>query len=85
MADWLPVERPRSFHVEWFGDQAAKVTYEDFAVAVANRLVYRNEDSSLGLVETGRLRSFDGGGRASEARSGGLPAIAEQPWNCRWF
>ena len=49
-------------HVEWFGDQAAKVTYEDSAGAVANRLVYRNEEPSLELVEAGRPWSFDGDG-----------------------
>ena len=49
-------------HIEWFGDQAAKVTYEDSAGAVANRLVYRNEEPSLELVETGRPWSFDGDG-----------------------
>ena len=49
-------------HVEWFGDQAAKVIYEDSAGAVANRLVYRNEESSLELVEPGRPWSFDGDG-----------------------
>ena len=30
--------------VEWFGDQAVKVTFEDATGAVRNRLVYRNEE-----------------------------------------
>jgi SNF2 family DNA or RNA helicase len=49
-------------HVEWFGDQAAKVTYEDASGAVRNRLVYRNEQPALEIVKEGRPWSFDGDG-----------------------
>ena len=49
-------------HIEWFGDQAVKVTYEDAMGAVRNRLVYRNEEASLEVVEAGRPWSFDGDG-----------------------
>ena len=48
--------------IEWFGDQAVKVTYEDATGAVGNRLVYRNEEPSLEVVEAGRPWSFDGDG-----------------------
>jgi superfamily II DNA or RNA helicase len=48
--------------VEWFGDQAVKVTYEDSSGGVRNRLVYRNEERTLELVEAGRPWSFDGDG-----------------------
>ena len=48
--------------IEWFGDQAVKVTYEDATGAVRNRLVYRNEEPSLATVESGRPWSFDGDG-----------------------
>ena len=49
-------------HIEWFGDQAIKVTYEDATGAVRNRLVYRTEEASLEVVEAGRPWSFDGDG-----------------------
>jgi SNF2 family DNA or RNA helicase len=49
-------------HVEWFGDQAVKVTYEDSSGAVRNRLVYRNEEPILEVVEAGRPWSFDADG-----------------------
>ena len=47
---------------EWFGEQAAKLTFEDAAGAVRNRLVYRNEEPSLKLVKSGRPWSFEGDG-----------------------
>lgn len=48
--------------VEWFGDQAAKVTFEDAAAQVRNRLVFRTEEPTLEVVEEGRPWSFDGDG-----------------------
>ena len=48
--------------VEWFGDQAIKVTFEDASGAVKNRLVYRNEEPTLEIVASGRPWSFDGDG-----------------------
>jgi hypothetical protein len=38
-----PAGLAKVVQVEWFGDQAVKVTYEDTAGGVRNRLVYRNE------------------------------------------
>ena len=58
--------------VEWFGDQAVKVTFEEPNGAVRNRLVYRSDEASLELVGAGRAWSFDGDGDlfrlASEAQ-----------------
>ena len=48
--------------IEWFGDQAAKVTYEDNAGRVGNRLVYRTDEPTLEVVQAGRAWSFDGDG-----------------------
>lgn len=48
--------------VEWFGDQAVKVTFEDPSGAVRNRLVYRNEEPALEVAKAGRPWSFDGDG-----------------------
>ena len=48
--------------VEWFGDQAVKVTYEGSDGTVRNRLVYRNEEPMLEIVSAGRPWSFDGDG-----------------------
>jgi hypothetical protein len=58
--------------VEWFGDQAVKVTFEEPTGAVRNRLVYRSDEAALELVEPGRAWSFRGDGYlfrlASEAQ-----------------
>src|SRR5262245_33533182 len=40
--------------VEWFGDQAVKVTFEQPDGTVRNRLVYRSDEASLELVGAGR-------------------------------
>ncbi len=40
--------------VEWFGEQAVKVTLEDASGAVKNRLVHRNEEPTLEIVSSGR-------------------------------
>ena len=45
---------------EWFGDRAAKLTIEDPAGTVRNRLVYRNLELSLAIVKADRLWSFEG-------------------------
>jgi hypothetical protein len=45
--------------VEWFGDQAVKVTFEEPSGTVRNRLVYRSDEESLELVGSGRAsRSY---------------------------
>ena len=36
--------------IEWFGDRAIKVTYEDAAGAVQNRLAYLNGEDTLEAV-----------------------------------
>ncbi len=62
----------RIVQVEWFGDQAVKVTYEEPGGAVRNRLVYRTDEASLERVGAGRAWSFAGDGYlfrlASEAQ-----------------
>ena len=44
----------RVVSVEWFGDQAVKVTFEDTAGRVAQQLVYRADETRLQIVS--RLR-----------------------------
>ena len=46
--------------VEWFGDQAVKVTFEDASGAVRNRLVHRNEEPTLEIAMADRPWPFDG-------------------------
>ena len=48
--------------VEWFGDRAAKMTYEDNVGRVGNRLVYRADEPTLEVVKSGWQWSFDGDG-----------------------
>jgi hypothetical protein len=48
--------------VEWFGDQAVKVTFEESGGGVRNRLVYRSDEAPLELVGAGRAWSFGGDG-----------------------
>jgi hypothetical protein len=71
IAGLAPSGAAKVVHVEWFGDQAAKVTYEDASGAVRNRLVYRNEQPTFEIVRQGRPWSFDADGAllrlASEA------------------
>ena len=45
---------PKVVQVEWFGDQAVKVTFEDATGAVKNRLVYRNQEPAPEIVSAGR-------------------------------
>jgi SNF2 family DNA or RNA helicase len=58
--------------VEWIGDQAAKVTFEEPNGTVRNRIIYRTDEPSLELVRVGRAWSFEGDGYlfrlASEAQ-----------------
>jgi hypothetical protein len=58
----LPNGLAKVVQVEWFGDQAVKVTFEDTSGAVRNRLVYRNEEPTLEIAVAGRPWSFDGDG-----------------------
>ncbi|HPB76556.1 MAG TPA: hypothetical protein PLY96_15075, partial [Chromatiaceae bacterium] len=49
-----PTGTAKVVNLEWFGDQAIKVTFEDAAGKVGNRLVYRNEEPTLEVVREGR-------------------------------
>lgn len=49
-------------NVEWFGDQAVKVIYEDANGAVQNRIVYRDEEHALTIASVGQFWSFDADG-----------------------
>jgi superfamily II DNA or RNA helicase len=49
-------------NVEWFGDQAVKVIFEDAEGGVQDRLVYRDEEHTLKVVSAGRIWSFDADG-----------------------
>ena len=46
----------------WIGDQALKVIYRDGEGQLSERLLYRDDEPSLELVEMGRPWSFDGDG-----------------------
>ena len=48
--------------VQWIGDQALKVIFRDGAGQLSDRLLYRDDEPSLELVEMGRPWSFDGDG-----------------------
>jgi len=48
--------------VEWYANQAIKVFYEDSGGAVSSRLLYRYEEPSLEVVQSGGPWSFDGDG-----------------------
>ncbi len=49
-------------NVKWFGDSAVELTYKDPSGAVANELLYRDDESRIEIVEQGRPWSFDGDG-----------------------
>ena len=49
-------------NIEWHGSQAVKVIYEDNQGNVGSRIVFRNEEPTLDVVESGRPWSFDGDG-----------------------
>ena len=46
-------------NVEWFGDQAIKVVYEDPNGGVQDRIVYRDEEHTLSLANLGPAFSYD--------------------------
>jgi SNF2 family DNA or RNA helicase len=48
--------------VNWFGSEALELTYKDPGGRVANRLLYRDDEPRLEIVEQGRPWSFDGDG-----------------------
>jgi len=49
-------------NIEWFGDQAVKVIFENAEGAVQDRLVYRDEEHSLKVASAGQFWSFDANG-----------------------
>jgi len=49
-------------NVEWFGDQAVKVIFEDSNGSVQDRLLYRDDEQLLKIVATGQIWSFDADG-----------------------
>jgi SNF2 family DNA or RNA helicase len=48
--------------VQWFGSDAVELTYKDPGGKVANRLLYRDDEPRIQVVEKGRPWSFDGDG-----------------------
>ena len=48
--------------VQWFGDQGVEVIFQDAQGNLQQRLVYRDDEGSLELVQGGRPWSFDGDG-----------------------
>ncbi len=48
--------------IEWYGDQAAKVIFEDSQGNVKNRLLYKTDEPMLEIVEHGRSWSFSADG-----------------------
>jgi superfamily II DNA or RNA helicase len=57
-----PAGAAKIVNVEWFGDQAVKVIFENSDGGVHDRLVYRDDETSLNIVSAGRLWSFDADG-----------------------
>lgn len=49
--------------VEWYGESAVKLIYEDTTGEVDNKLLYRHNEAELDIVERGRPWSFDGDGK----------------------
>ena len=50
--------------VRWFGSEAVELTYKTPAGAVADELLYRDDEARLEVVPRGRPWSFDGDGAA---------------------
>ncbi len=58
----LPEQMVSVVSVQWFGSAALELTYKEPTGRVGNRLLYRDDEARLELVETGRPWSFDGEG-----------------------
>ena len=50
----------RVISVEWYGGQAAKVTFEDASDRIGQQLLYRSDEPRLELVSHGRKRRRSG-------------------------
>src|SRR5210317_657130 len=57
-----PAGAVKVVNVEWFGEQAVKVIFEDANGSVKDRLVYRDEEQTLKIASAGRTWSFDADG-----------------------
>lgn len=57
-----PTGAAKVINIEWYGDQAVKVVFEDANGAVQNRLVYRDEEHTLKIASAGRSWSYDADG-----------------------
>ena len=62
MSGLVPTGFAKVVSVEWFGDQAAKVTFEDNTGRVGQQLIYRTDEPRLKIAQEGRAWSFDGDG-----------------------
>ena len=49
---------------QWIGTDAIEITYKDSSGRLGNELIYRDRESMLELVESGKPWSFDGDGSA---------------------
>ena len=49
-------------NVEWYGNQAIKVIFEDSSGAIKNRLLYRGDEPKLEIVAQGKPWLFDADG-----------------------
>ncbi len=61
--------------VHWIGEQALKVIFRDGEGQLSDRLLYRDDEPSLELVEMGRPWSFDRRGPPAP----GLRGVPHQP------
>ncbi len=61
--DGLAPEGPATIiHLEWYGDSALKVIFEDASGNIGNRLVYRDEETEISEAQSGHNWSFEGDG-----------------------
>lgn len=58
----LPDEMVTLINVQWYGSDAVEITYKDSGGRVGNEIRYRDNESELELVKSGRPWSFDGDG-----------------------
>ena len=48
--------------IKWYGSDAVELTYKTTIGGVANRILYRDDESRIEVVQIGRPWSFDGNG-----------------------
>ena len=58
----IPDSQVTVVSVKWFGSEALELTYKAHDGRVDNRLLYRDDEANLQIVEKGRPWSFDGDG-----------------------